>query len=107
VTIESTQPSRLAATSPFLQPAAQPATEPAVTDEYDLAGTSTLGSQTLLSVVRHSDRRSIWIPVGKTIGEVTAVSYDPEKEQAVIRVRGNLLSVSMRQFAENPEPAAE
>jgi hypothetical protein len=69
--------------------------KPAAT-EYDLGGTSSLGANTLLSIVRRSDQRSIWIPVGKTVGEVTAVSYDPATDRAVIRVRGNLLSVTMR-----------
>jgi hypothetical protein len=48
-----------------------------------------------LSVIRKSDRRSIWVPVGKTVGEVTAVSYDPDSDEGVIRVRGNLLSITM------------
>lgn len=102
--------------SPFLPPDSTAASQPPVTEEYDLGGTSTLGSNTLLSVVRRSDRRSLWIPVGKTVGEITAVSYDPETDQAVIRVRGNLLSVTMRNFmldpaetpsADNSEPEPE
>jgi hypothetical protein len=106
--IESPQPEQTLATSPFLQPASETAAEPEETGDYDLGGTSTLGSNTLLSVVRRSDRRSIWIPVGKTVGEVTAESYDPEAEQAVIRVRGNLLSIAMRPFAgSDPDAEAE
>lgn len=99
--IEALKPDQTLAISPFLQPASETVAEPLETEDYDLGGTSTLGSNTLLSVVRRSDRRSIWIPVGKTVGEVTAESYDPETEQAVIRVRGNLLSITMRQFADN------
>ena len=100
------------AESPFLPPTpAAAANQPPVTEEYDLGGTSTLGSNTLLSVVRRSDRRSIWIPVGKTVGEITAVSYDPETDQAIIRVRGNLHSLTMRSFmidpADNTEPEPE
>ena len=102
--------------SPFLPPNSTAANQPPVTEEYDLGGTSTLGSNTLLSVVRRSDRRSLWIPVGKTVGEITAVSYDPDTDQAVIRVRGNLLSLTMRNFmldpaetpsADNSEPEPE
>lgn len=99
------------AQSPFLPPTTASANQPPATEEYDLGGTSTLGSNTLLSLVRRSDRRSIWIPVGKTVGEITAVSYDPETDQAVIRVRGNLMSVTMRNFmldpADNTEPKPE
>ena len=90
------------AESPFLPPTPAAANQPPVTEEYDLGGTSTLGSNTLLSVVRRSDRRGVWIPVGKTVGEITAVSYAPETDQAVIRVRGNLLSLTMRHFMLDP-----
>jgi len=88
--------------SPF-QPVSAVAATPPVSDDYALDGISALGSNTLLSVVRRSDRRSVWIPVGKTVGEVTAVSFDPETDQAVIRVRGALVSISMREAAPSPD----
>ena len=78
---------------------------PPGTTEYDLNGTSTLGSNTLLSIVRRDDKRSLWVPLGKTVQEVTGVSYDPTEDRAVIRVHGNLYSVRMRDLA--PAPAAE
>jgi len=62
-----------------------------------------LGSNTLLSVIRKSDRRSLWVPVGKTVGEVTAVSYDPDSDQGVISVRGKLLSITMSDSAPSAE----
>ena len=81
--------------SPFLPPSESTADRPPPTEEYSLVGTSSLGSNTLVSIVRLSDRRSSWIPLGKTVGEVTAVSYNPDTDQAVIRVRGNLLTITM------------
>lgn len=75
------------------------------TGDYDLGGTSALGSTTLLSVVRRSDKHSVWVPVGKTVGEITAVSYDPATDRAVIRVHGNLLSVTARDSASSAQPA--
>lgn len=63
--------------------------------DYALAGMSALGDATLLSIVRRSDQRSVWIPVGKTVGEITAVSYDSDRDQAVIRVNGRSLTLSM------------
>ena len=93
------------APSPFVPAAFNAANKPPVTEEYNLGGTSTLGSNTLLSVIRKSDKRSIWVPVGKTVGEVTAVSYDPDSDQAVIRVRGQLLSVTMDSLAGSPVSA--
>jgi hypothetical protein len=108
-------PTAIAEAGPAPAPASEsdfvPATfnpaKPPVTDDYVLGGTSTLGSSILLSIIRKSDRRSLWIPVGKTIGEVTAVNYDSETDQAVIRVRGNLLSVTMRESVGTPVGASE
>ena len=76
---------------------AMAANEPPVTADYELGGTSSLGSNTLLSIVRKEDKRSLWVAVGKTVGEVTAVSYDPSADRAVIRVRGSLLSVASKE----------
>jgi hypothetical protein len=82
--------------SPF---AATPsaASEPAPIDsEYDLAGMTVVGKNTLLSITRRSDQKSFWVAVGKTVGEVTAVSYDPQMDNARIRVRGRLVTIVMR-----------
>lgn len=81
--------------SPFEPPPAAEPPRPASTPDYALAGMSALGETTLLSIVRQSDRRSVWVPVGKSVGEVTAVSYDADQEEAVIRVGGRLFTLSM------------
>lgn len=67
-----------------------------VDSDYDLAGMTEVGKITLLSITRRSDQRSFWVPVGKTVGEVTAVSYNPESDNARIRVRGRLVTIMMR-----------
>ncbi|MEO7599365.1 MAG: hypothetical protein ABIV50_10560 [Opitutus sp.] len=83
------------------------AATPPTTFDYELGGTSGVGSTTLLSIVRRDDKRSLWVPVGRTVAEVTAVSYDRETDQAVIRVRGNLLTVVTRDAAGNVAPAVK
>jgi hypothetical protein len=93
------------APSPFLAHEAPTAAAPSESPDYHLAGISSLGSHTLLSVVRQSDKRSLWIPVGKTIGEITAVSYDSENDRAVIRVHGRMLSIAMNDTGAPAEPA--
>jgi hypothetical protein len=82
--------------SPFVAtPSA--AAEPAPIDsEYDLAGMTVVGKNTLLSITRRSDQKSFWVAVGKTAGEVTAVSYDAAMDNARIRVRGRLVTIVMR-----------
>lgn len=95
--------------SPFIAHV-QAAEEPAPSTpshDYALAGMSMLGNDTLLGILRQSDRRSIWVPVGKSVGGITAVSYDPARDEAVIRVRGRLLTVTMSSGAmSGEEPAA-
>jgi len=71
----------------------------AVSSDYDLAGMSALGNSTLLSISRRSDHRSIWVQVGKSVGEVTAVSYDSETDSAKISVNGRLQTIRMRDGA--------
>lgn len=83
---------------------------PKPTTEYELAGMTEVGPNTLLSISRRSDHRSIWIPVGKTVGEITAVSYDPQTDRAVISVSGQRLSVRLRDgggFGPTPSQPAE
>ncbi len=75
--------------------------------EYDLTGVSAVGSTNLLSVTRRRDRHSFWIAVGKTVGDVTAVSYDPADDRAVIRVNGSLQSLKLRDLGPTSDHAAE
>jgi len=93
----TSSPKTVAAASPFRPPSEPDANAEDV--EYDLAGMTSVGKDTLLSVVRRSDQRSFWIPVGKTVGEVTAVSYNADSDNAVIRVRGKLFTIVMRHAA--------
>ena len=81
--------------SPFLPPATAAATAKGSTP-YELAGMSVAGKATLLSITRVRDKRSFWVPVGQTVSEITAVSYDPKTDQATIKAEGQLLTLSMR-----------
>jgi hypothetical protein len=87
------------------EPAATPTVAPKPTTDYDLAGMTVVGPTTLLSVSRRSDRKSVWIPVGKTVGEITAVSYDPNTDRAVIDVAGRTLTIRMRDGGGADAPA--
>lgn len=92
--------------SPFLPPAnaASPATAGATA--YELTGMSVAGKATLLSITRVRDKRSVWVPVGKSSGEITAISYDPKTDQATIRAEGKVLTLTMRKSAVVSGPAA-
>ena len=92
--------------SPFLP--APNSTNPSKTGAaaYELAGMSVAGKATLLSILRTSDKRSIWVAVGQTVGEVTAVSYDAKTDEATIRAGGKLLTLGMKKSAVVTGPAA-
>lgn len=83
--------------SPFRAASAPvPSDAVAPSKSYDLAGMTMMGQNTLLSISRRSDKRSVWVPIGKSVGEITAVSYDPDQDSAVIRVNGRLQTIAMR-----------
>lgn len=82
-----------------------PPPPPVQTAEYALAGMSVLGADTLISVLRRSDQRSVWIPVGKSVNGISAVSYDAERDQAVIRVGDDTLTIRMNASAAATQPA--
>jgi hypothetical protein len=91
--------------SPFLPPstAAAPAKGEST---YELAGMSVAGKATLLSITRVRDKRSFWVPVGQSVGEITAVSYDHKTDQATIRADGQLLTLSMRKSVVTSAPVS-
>lgn len=82
--------------SPFLPPAGAPAPAAKEATNYSFAGMTVLNGETLLSITREADKRSTWIPVGKTVGDITAVGYDPKKDEAIIRVDGRELTLPIR-----------
>lgn len=92
---ENTAPS-----SPFLPPPDAPALTPAAAiADYEFVGMTTFGEQTLLGIVRATDQRSFWIPLGRMVNGITAVSYDAKSDRAVIRADDKTYTLSMRQSA--------
>src|SRR5687768_8023925 len=91
--------------SPFLPPSTASAPTKGETT-YELAGMSVAGKATLLSITRVRDKRSFWVPVGQSVGEITAVSYDHKTDQATIRADGQLLTLSMRKSVVTSAPVS-
>ncbi len=81
--------------SPFNSPAPSPIAPPPST-EFELVGMSAVGDTTLLGINRRSDQRSVWVPVGKSVSGITAVSYDAASDRAVIEVNGRQLTLGLR-----------
>ena len=84
--------------SPFLPPpgAAGSIEAKAAPSTYEFIGMTVLSNATLLSINCVADKRSIWVPLGKTVNQITAVSYDPRTESAVIRADNQTLTLKMR-----------
>lgn len=96
----------LPAESPFL-PAPGPATkEVAQKHGYELVGVTTTGSQTLVSILHGEDQRSVWIPVGKNVGDITVVSCDAARETVTIRVQGQEMTLALRRAPTAPSADA-
>lgn len=74
-------------------------------DPYELVGMTVLGKETLLGVIRVKDKHSVWVPVGKTVENITAVSYDPRTDTAVIKAENQTLTVKMRKSVIVSAPA--
>lgn len=91
--------------SPFLPPAGAAAPASKEPSNYSFAGMTVLNGKTLLSITRESDKRSTWIPVGETVGDITAVSYDPKKDEAVIQAAGRELTLPIRKSVVVAAPA--
>lgn len=86
-----------AAASPFLpaEPETAPSPIPPAAPPYELVGMTEVGSQVLLGIMHREDRRSVWVPVGKTVGAITAVSYDATTDRATIRAQGRQFTLSL------------
>ena len=90
-----------ASDSPFDAPTSSPIAAPPST-EFELVGMSAVGNTTLLGINRRSDQRSVWVPVGKSVSGITALSYDAASDRAVIEVNGRQLTLGLRAGAPIP-----
>ena len=93
--------------SPFLPPATAAAPAQSAATAYELTGMSVAGKATLLSITRVKDKRSSWVPVGQTVGDITAVSYDPKTDQATIRADGQLLTLTLKKSSVVSSPTVK
>jgi hypothetical protein len=64
---------------------------------YELAGSATQGSQVIVCIYERLKKRSEWIPVGESSGEIQVVSYDAASDSAVVTVDGARKDLVMRQ----------
>jgi hypothetical protein len=83
-------------TSPFL-PSGGTAPAPQVEGgDHELVGIIATSRQTLVGITQRSTRKSLWIPLGRTVEGIEVVSCEPEHDRAVVRIAGELKTLVMR-----------
>ena len=86
----------LVGNSPFAaQRGAGPSAGPA--EAYELAGSTTEGSQVTVCIYVRQKKHSEWIGVGETSGGIRVVSYDAASDSAVVMIDGARKDLAMRQ----------
>lgn len=84
--------------SPFM-PAGTPTVDqapPAQPGTHELVGIIATTKQTLVGITEKSTHKSFWIALGKSVEGIEVVSCDPAEDRAVVRINGELLTLSMR-----------
>lgn len=83
--------------SPFLA-ANTGVTAPASNERgtHELVGMIASSKQTVVGLTNKATRKSIWIPVGSAADGVEVVSCDPKTDTALVRIQGELQTLSMR-----------
>jgi hypothetical protein len=66
-------------------------------EHYELAGASLTNEGTLLCLYDSASKHYRWLTVGKTDDGIQVVSYDPNREEAVVRFDGSAHVLSLRQ----------
>jgi hypothetical protein len=62
---------------------------------------------TRIGILDMRTRKSVWIPLGQTIGGIEAVSHNPRTDEVVVRVNGSLQMLSLRMPSINAAPLQE
>jgi hypothetical protein len=65
-------------------------------EAYELAGSTSEGSQVSVCIFERQSRRSRWIDVGDTVDGIRVVSYDAASDAAVVTINGTRKDLTMR-----------
>jgi hypothetical protein len=71
---------------------------------YTLVGVIGMDRTTRIGILDMRTRKSVWIPIGQTIGGIEAVSHNPRTDEVVVRVNGTLQMLSLRMPNINASP---
>jgi len=105
----------LVADSPFGSVAGQAGSSTVKSEPYELAGSTAIGRDVLVCIFDTQAKHSEWIPVGGSSGAVHVVSYDSDRDRAVVVISGERRELALRKptvassavaRAERPGPPA-
>ena len=65
-------------------------------ESYQLAGSTSEGSQVTVCIYTQQTKRSQWIPVGATVDGVHVISFDASHDTAVVQIGGSRKELAMR-----------
>jgi hypothetical protein len=82
--------------SPFMPPGGSPVAPQNDAGTHELVGVISSGKDTLVGITDRSTRKSLWIPVGKSLDGIEVISYEPKQDTATLRIAGMLKVVTMK-----------
>lgn len=94
--------------SPFAQRATTGAPA-AASETIELAGISTVGTKTDLIFYDKTAKKNHWIAQGETKENITVLTFDPVREEAVVKINGVQKTLPLRKVASSangPRPVA-
>lgn len=81
--------------SPFLPPAGGSLVAPPP-ETMQLSGVIAAGQSTLVNITDSQTKRSLWIPVGKTVDDIEVLSCDLKTDTVVVRTKGEVKTLKLR-----------
>jgi hypothetical protein len=72
---------------------------------HELVGVIATSKQTLVGITDKTTRKSLWIPVGRTVEGIEVLSCDPKQDQAVVRIGGETRTLVMQKGLTQTMPA--
>lgn len=94
--------------SPFMPATSGGAAVVSASETIEFAGISSVGKRTHLIFHDKAAKKSRWVGVGETVEGISVVSFDPRRDEAVVKINGVQKTLALRKgsrTAGGPAPA--
>jgi len=97
--------------SPFMPASTGGAAVVSAAETIEFAGISSVGKRTDLIFHDKTAKKSRWVGVGETVEGISVVSFDPRRDEAVVKINGVQKTLALRKSSRNasgqaPAPVA-